>query len=107
MEGDNEGAQESRNAETAELAVPQGVAARDSRLGHGLLNVLMPATPPEPKNARVVRLFDPEAGEGDGPPIRSPATSPQQQRRDAVKAARNKSLFTAAGLRRPEAQSGE
>src|SRR3954465_15564818 len=36
--------------------------------GHSLLAVLVPAHPPEPKNARIVRLFDIEAAEYDPKP---------------------------------------
>ena len=35
---------------------------------HNLLSVLMPANPPEPRNARVVRRFDLEAAEYDSQP---------------------------------------
>jgi hypothetical protein len=107
MERDNEGTQGSRRGETAEISVPRDVAADGQRLGHSLLDVLMPATPPEPRNARVIRLFDHEAGEGDASPFVRPTTNAQQQKRDAVRAARNKSLFAAAGFARAEAKSGE
>ena len=84
---------------------------------HSLLAVLMPATPPQPKNARVIRLFDFEASANDPAPVSSapapkaPAcqegvaqaasaapAKPEPKTRDAAKAARNQSLFAAARL---------
>ena len=86
---------------------------------HSLLSVLMPATPPEPKNARVIRLFDFDGDKNDAKPAESAATpqpdaapqaadpqaaataapaKPEPKSRDAAKAARNQSLFTAARL---------
>jgi len=83
---------------------------------HSLLSVLMPATPPQPKNARVIRLFDFDAGanepapaaaaappeapapqEGVAQAVAAPA-KPEPKSRDAAKAARNQSLYTAARL---------
>ena len=82
---------------------------------HSLLSVLMPAKPPEPKNARVIRLFDIDGDKNDSPsaepavlsqapapevaaqPAAAPA-KPEPKSRDAAKAARNQSLFAAARL---------
>ena len=77
-----------------------------------LLSVLMPANPPEPRNARIVRLFDLEAAEYDSqpegfadcPPSEEKALveqgrQQQQRSRKARRAARNESLFAAARLR--------
>lgn len=71
-----------------------GDASDPGRRAHSLIDVLMPATPPEPKNARVVRLFDYEAGAA--PPPVAPRREPSA--REAAKAARNLSLSVAAGL---------
>ena len=84
---------------------------------HSLLSVLMPATPPEPKNARVIRLFDFEASANEPAPAAAAAVpaeapapqegvsqaaaapaKPEPKSRDAAKAARNQSLFAAARL---------
>jgi len=76
-----------------------------------LLSVLMPANPPEPRNARIVRLFDLEAAEYDSQPEELPGCVPsndgaavepdrrQRPSREARRAARNESLFAAARLR--------
>ena len=67
--------------------------------GHSLLDVLMPANPPEPKNARVIRLFDIEGGKNDQPqafqaqPVRREARSGRRASREL----RNQSLLAAAG----------
>ena len=70
------------------------------RVIHSLLDVLLPAKPPEPKNARIIRLFDIEAGKNDPRPASDEIGKPQQERksRDEARALRNRSLFTAAGL---------
>ncbi len=87
---------------------------------HSLLSVLMPATPPEPKNARIIRLFDfdgdkndakpaeaaaapeqdaaPQAGDPQAAAAAAAPAKPEPKSRDAAKAARNQSLFTAARL---------
>jgi hypothetical protein len=86
---------------------------------HSLLSVLMPATPPEPKNARIIRLFDFDGEKPDAKPAESAAAAeqdaapkaadpqaiaaaapakPEPKSRDAAKAARNQSLFAAARL---------
>lgn len=85
---------------------------------HSLLSVLMPAKPPQPKNARIIRLFDYEAAKNDpvggdadadaipqadalqnGAAPQSPApVKPEPKNREAAKAARNQSLFAAARL---------
>ena len=73
-----------------------------ARLAHSLLSVLMPATPPQPKNARIIRLFDYEAAQSDPQPGNAAkAVEPKKQEptpREAAKAARKLSLFAAAGL---------
>ena len=67
--------------------------------GHSLLDVLMPASPPEPKNARVIRLFDIEGGKNDQPqavqaqPVRREARSGRRASREL----RSQSLLAAAG----------
>ena len=66
--------------------------------GHSLLDVLMPANPPEPKNARVVRLFDIEGGNNEQPafavqPVRREARSGRRASREL----RSQSLIAAAG----------
>ena len=76
--------------------------------GHSLLNVLMPATPPEPKNARIIRLFDLEAAKYDPKPAVAEPVQQQQpaesdakrdtRSRDAEREARRLSLKAAAGL---------
>ena len=71
---------------------------------HSLLAVLMPATPPVPKNARVIRLFDLEAAKYDVPPgepapapVRATAPAPKKENsRSALREERSKSLFAAA-----------
>lgn len=95
MDADNTVAQ---SGEADEGPGAAGFEAPSARLGHSLLDVLMPANPPEPKNARVIRLFD---YEGAREP--APAASPQVRTREATpretaKAARKLSLLTAAGL---------
>ena len=71
---------------------------------HSLFAVLMPANPPEPKNARVIRLFDYEAAKNDPrptvaePPPPQPKPEPKNRDREAAKAARNQSLLAAAGF---------
>ena len=76
--------------------------------GHSLLDVLMPASPPEPKNARIIRLFDLEAAKYDPKPVAA-EPAPQQpgadsdakrdnRTRDAEREARRLSLRAAAGL---------
>jgi hypothetical protein len=71
---------------------------------HSLLAVLMPATPPAPKNARVIRLFDLEAAKHDPRPgepapaaaaARTPAAK-KENSRSALREERSKSLFAAA-----------
>ena len=66
-----------------------------------LLDVLMPATPPEPKNARIVRLFDIEGAKNDAQlngaeaePVRREARSGRRASREL----RSQSLLAAAGL---------
>ena len=91
--------------EYGQPASPAETQAHDyacARPAHSLLDVLMPASPPQPKNARVVRLFDidgvkdecraPQAEARAAKPAREPSA------REAAKAARKLSLFAAAGL---------
>ena len=76
---------------------------------HSLLAVLLPAKPPEPKNARIIRLFDIEAAKYDprpgepAPSTSAPApagvTAPapkKENSRSALREERSKSLFAAA-----------
>jgi hypothetical protein len=76
--------------------------------GHSLLDVLMPANPPEPKNARVIRLFDIEAAKDDPQPQPEPQAQPEalqaqpvqregRSGRRAARELRSKSLLAAAG----------
>jgi len=59
----------------------------------------MPANPPQPKNARIIRLFDYEAAKNDPQPAMAVETpKPEPTPREAAKAARKLSLFAAAGL---------
>ena len=72
-----------------------------SRRAHNIMNVLVPATPPAPVNARVIRRFDLEAAKDDA---RRAAAShpkparPDPRRRSQVREERNQSLLKAAGL---------
>lgn len=84
--------------ETDESADVSGLDGACPRFAHSLLDVLMPATPPEPKNARVIRLFDCEAAKGDPRPATLPVAKREPSPREAAKAARKLSLFAAAGL---------
>ena len=69
------------------------------RLGHSIMDCLMPATPPQPKNARVIRLFDYEEKHEVRPREESAKPAKEESRsREAAKAARNQSLLAAAGL---------
>ena len=82
----------------AEAEYVPGVQA----LGHSLLDVLMPATPPEPKNARVIRLFDTEAAKNDPQPgtfAAEPVRREARSGRRASRELRSQSLLAAAGLR--------
>jgi hypothetical protein len=66
---------------------------------HSLLNILMPAKPPKPKNARVIRLFDFDGVQSEPSPSAEPHTQEltlQQRNHNERKAARRKSLFAAA-----------
>jgi hypothetical protein len=70
--------------------------------GHSLMDVLMPAKPPEPKNARVVRLFDIDGAKNDPqPPEYVSAVAVRREARSSRRAAREQrgtSLLAAAGL---------
>jgi hypothetical protein len=67
---------------------------------HNIMDVLYPAKPPEPKNARIIRLFDIEAAKTDPRPAADNVEKAQQERknRDDARALRNRSLLAAAGL---------
>ena len=68
--------------------------------GHSLLDVLMPANPPEPKNARVIRLFDIEAAKNDPQPQNVEAAPVRREARSGRRASRelrSQSLLAAAG----------
>ena len=81
-------------------------AAGLHQVAHSLMAVLMPADPPKPKNARIIRLFDYEAAKNDPQPAGEPAIAapapekakPESKSREAAKAARNVSLLAAARL---------
>jgi hypothetical protein len=79
------------------------VAEREvARCFGSIMDVLMPATPPEPKNARIVRQFDLEAAKTDARPMQEepqPARPrPERRSREEARAFRNRSLRAAAGL---------
>ena len=67
---------------------------------HNIMDVLYPATPPEPKNARIIRLFDIEAAKTDPRPAANETgkAQPDRKNREDVRALRNRSLLAAAGL---------
>jgi hypothetical protein len=77
-------------------------AQRAQPCGHSLMDVLMPAHPPEPKNARIVRLFDIEGSKDAPQPIEyvSAAAVRREARsgRRASRELRGQSLLAAAGL---------
>ena len=82
-------------------------AAGLHQVAHSLISVLMPADPPKPKNARIIRLFDYEAAKNDPQPADAaaapqtdvaPKAKPEPKSREAAKAARNQSLLAAARL---------
>lgn len=91
----NDETQSDAQAEAAEGELPAGFYGN-------IMDVLMPATPPEPKNARVVRQFDVETVKPDTRPAPevAPAAKPRPERRsrEEVRALRNRSLRAAAGL---------
>lgn len=64
------------------------------------MDVLMPAKPPEPKNARIVRQFDLEAAKTDSrpEPMTGSKSQPESRSREEARALRNRSLRAAAGL---------
>ena len=81
----------------AEAAEPEVAATRFGNI----MDVLMPATPPEPKNARIIRQFDLEAAKTDERPVAEvPSRKAQSERRsrEEARALRNRSLRAAAGL---------
>jgi len=80
--------------------------AGSPQVAHSLMDVLRPATPPAPKNARIIRRFDLEAAKYDPQP-QSPAEAPvaeakpapqPSRSREEAKALRNRSLAAAAGF---------
>lgn len=80
-----------------------GEAAGDGSFG--IMDVLFPARPPEPKNPRVIRRFDLEAAKNDprpgepAAPAPAPKVNPAERlSREEAKALRNRSLLAAAGL---------
>jgi hypothetical protein len=76
--------------------------SRARACGRSLMDVLMPAHPPEPKNARVIRLFDIEGAKNDPQPLEyvSAAAVRREARsgRRASREQRGTSLLAAAGL---------
>ena len=85
--------QSQTDSETAEREVTRSFCGN-------LLDVLMPANPPEPKNARIVRQFDVEAAKTDARPAAEAPQGRAQERRSRkeARALRNRSLRAAAGL---------
>ena len=85
----------------SEPVVGAEALAGSPRAAHSLIDVLLPATPPEPRNARIIRRFDLEAAKNDPKageqPVEKPVT-PQSRSREEAKALRNRSLAAAAGL---------
>ena len=81
---------------------PEGAEREVARCLGNIMDVLMPARPPEPKNARIVRQFDLEAVKTDARAMReeSPAAKsrPERPSREEARALRNRSLRAAAGL---------
>ena len=75
----------------------EGVEATP-RVTHSLMDVLLPAKPPEVKNARIIRLFDIEAAKTDPRPGSPDVPKAQHERknREEARAQRNRSLLAAA-----------
>lgn len=95
MNADNTAAQ---NGETGESLSVTEVEGQPAGPRHSLLDVLMPANPPQPTNARVIRLFDCDGAKDDARPAANTAGTRASTPREAAKAARKLSLFAAAGL---------
>ena len=75
------------------------IVPRQPESRHSIMDCLMPATPPQPKNARVIRLFDYEEKHEARPREESVKPAREESKtREAAKAARNTSLLAAAGL---------
>jgi hypothetical protein len=68
---------------------------------HNIMDVLFPAKPPEPKNPRVIRLFDTDPVKPEPVQRADGVQKAQQERksRDEARALRNRSLLAAAGFR--------
>ena len=76
-----------------------GARIAEPQARHSIMDCLMPATPPQPKNARVIRLFDYEEKHETRPREESVKPAKEESKsREAAKAARNTSLLAAAGL---------
>ena len=97
----------SEQGEDTQTQQPEAETAGHEAAGRvigSLLDVLMPATPPEPKNARIVRQFDLEAAKTDPRPVtlaavpEKRAPQPEHRTREEAKAYRNRSLRAAAGF---------
>jgi hypothetical protein len=71
-----------------------------AQAGYGLMDVLFPVTPPQPRNARIVRLFDLEAAKYDPRP-----ETPQDALGVAAAPAPGASQATAAGPKEPRTRS--
>ena len=102
-EAEDHAAADSNSPEAEEVKAAHGTLFTGPLPRHSLFAVLMPAKAPEPKNARVIRLFDYEAAKNDPRPTieaapPQPKPEPKTRDREAVKAARNQSLFAAAGF---------
>lgn len=92
----------------AERDAGDGATIESPRCAHSIIDVLFPAHPPEPKNARVVRLFDTEAARFDPQPAASASAAPAvacapaparpgPTTREAARALRRGSLLAAVG----------
>ena len=93
-------AEEEQSLAPAESEMQEGERVLPN-FAHNIMNVLMPANPPAPVNARVIRRFDLEAAKDDA---RRAAASPpkparhEPRRRSQSREERNQSLMKAAGL---------
>ena len=93
-------AEEEQTLAPAETEMQEGERALPN-FAHNIMDVLMPATPPAPVNARVIRRFDLEAAKEDA--RRAAASRPKPARHDPrrrgqMREERNQSLLKAAGL---------
>jgi hypothetical protein len=95
------GSQMNATGAAEDLGRDDEYVSRGRACGHSLMDVLMPAHPPEPKNARVVRLFDIEGAKSDPQPpqyVSAAAVRREARGRRASREQRGTSLLAAAGL---------